>query len=77
MKLVCVENDDIVKEISNKKVKNEMGIFFVIQHVAFFKVTMQQILKMMWKIRENDGCLCCVKMLHFRSKTFKMLEFIP
>ena len=38
---------------------------------------MQQIFNMMSKIRENDGCLCFVKMLDFGSKTFKMLEFIP
>ena len=43
---------------------------------CFLKVTIQQNLNMMCKIRENDGCLCRVKMLTFGSKTFKMLEFI-
>ena len=72
---ICVWNDDIVKEISNEKVKNEMGIFFVIQHVAFFRVTLQQNINMMVKIRECDACWSCLKMLNFGSKTLKMFEF--
>ena len=60
-----------------QKSENEIGIFFVIQHVAFFKVTLQQIINMMCKIREYDACWTCVKILNFGSKTFKMLEFTP
>ena len=63
-------------EISNTEVKNDIGIFFVIEHVAFFKVTLQQNINMMCKIREYDACWSCVKMLNFGSKTFKILEFI-
>ena len=63
-------------EIGNTKVKNDIGIFFVIEHVVFFKVTLQQNINMMCKIREYDACWSCVKMLNFGSKTFKMLEFI-
>ena len=40
------------------------------------ELTLQQILNMMSKIREYDGCWRCVKMPTFGSKTFKMLEFI-
>ena len=75
--LVCVLNDDIVREISSKKVKDEMGIFFVIEHAAFFKVTLQQNINMMCNIQEYDACWSCVKMLNFGSKIFKILEFIP
>ena len=35
LKLICVEHDDIDGEIGNKKVKNDMCIFFVIQHMVF------------------------------------------
>ena len=63
-------------EIGNTKVKNDIGIFFVIEHVAFFKVTLQQNINMMFKIGEYDACWSCVKMLNFGSKTLKMFEFI-
>ena len=39
------------------------------------KPSLQHFLKMMSKIRENDGYWCFAKMLNFGSKTFKMLEF--
>ena len=41
------------------------------------ELTLQQILNMMSKIREYDGCWRCVKMPNSGSKTFKILEFIP
>ena len=63
-------------EIGNTKVRNDIGIFFVIEYVAFFKVTLQQSINMMFKIREYDACWSCVKMLNFCSKTFKMVEFV-
>ena len=43
-------------EISNTEVKNDIGIFFVIEQAAFFKVTLQQNINMMCKIREYDAC---------------------
>ena len=61
----------------HKSEKRYRHLFRHTTHVAFFKVTLQQNINMMCKIRENDGCLCCVKMLNFGSKTLKMLEFIP
>ena len=38
-------------------------------------LTLQQILKLMSKIKENDGYWCFTKMLNFCSKSFRMLEF--
>ena len=66
----------LLDKLATKKVKNEFGIFFVIEHVAFFKVILQQNINMMFKIREYDACSSCVKMLNFGSKNFKILEFI-
>ena len=43
-------------EISNTEVKTDIGIFFVIEDAAFFKVTLQQNINMMCKIREYDAC---------------------
>ena len=55
LKLICVEHDDIDGEIGNKKVKNDMGIFFVIQRMVclpnvFFFATFSQIDVKNWEI---------------------------
>ena len=60
-----------------KKEERNWHLFRHTTRGCFLKVTIQQNLNMMCKIRENDGCLCRVKMLNFGSKTFKILEFIP
>ena len=38
-------------------------------------LNLQQILKLMSKIKKNDGHWCFTRMLNFCSKTFRMLEF--
>ena len=61
-------------------IKTEERNWHLFRHTTrgcFLKVTIQQNLNMMCKIRENDGCLCRVKMLNFGSKTFRIFEFIP
>ena len=37
-------------------------------------LNLQQLLELMSKIKENDGCWCFTRMLNFCSKTFRMLE---
>ena len=54
LKRVCVLNDDIV-EISNTKVKNDIGIFFVIQHMWLFSKSLCN--------RISTWCVKFVKMM--------------
>ena len=61
----------------HKSEKRYRHLFRHTTHVAFFKVTLQQNINMMCKIREYDACWSCVKMLNICSNTFKMLEFNP
>ena len=58
------------------KVRNSMGHLFRHTTRSFFKVTYQQNINMMCKIREYDASWSCLKMLNFGSKTLKMFEFI-
>ena len=55
LKRVCVLNDDIVMEISNTKVKNDIGIFFVIQHMWLFSKSLCN--------RISTWCVKFVKMM--------------
>ena len=59
-------------EISNKIVKSEIGIFFVIQHVFFFEGDYATFL---WNDVKNDGYCRVTKLVRFLSKRFKMLDF--
>ena len=54
LKRVCVLNDNIV-EISNTKVKNDIGIFFVIQHMWLFSKSLCN--------RISTWCVKFVKMM--------------
>ena len=61
--------------MSNKKVKGEIGIFFVMQHATLLQTFfLQHFLKMMSNFVENDGYACFTKMLGFASKSFKTVE---
>ena len=58
LKRVCVLNDNIV-EISNTKVKNDIGIFFVIQHMWLFSKSLCN--------RISTWCAKFENMMHVRA----------
>ena len=68
----------MVQEISNKKVKGEIGMFFVMQYATLLQTFfLQHFLKMMSNFVENDGYAWFTKMLGFASKSFKKVESTP
>ena len=69
------------RKLATKKWGPKWGIFFVIHSKSpqmcwhLKNLSLQQNLKMMSKIKENDGYWCFTRILNFGSKTFRMLEF--
>ena len=62
-------------KLATKKWKTKWASFSSYNMWHFFRVTLQQNINMMFKIREYDACWSCLKMLNFGSKTLKMFEF--
>ena len=77
-RILCFYNDNVVQEISNKKVKGEIGMFFVMHYATLLQTFfLHHFLKMMSNFVENDGYASFTKILCFASKSFKIVESTP
>ena len=78
IRLVCVfKRITLSGYLETKKWRTNISIFFVIHRMVFFYPTffLQQFLKLMSKIRKNDGYWCFTRILTFVSKIFRMAAF--